>query len=126
MELFSFGFSGPEMAVLVLVLVFFVGPKRLREASRALARALAWARAMSAKARAASAAELRATPLAGLGFQAVDPALLDPRRMIREAVREEMAAWAAEMREATQDPPAPEESRTAPVSSAPPSAKGTP
>ncbi|MDU0967519.1 MAG: hypothetical protein E7A62_02160 [Actinomycetaceae bacterium] len=119
MELFGFGFSGPELVVLTLIILFVAGPKHLVAASRQVARAIAWAKEQSAALRQSSAADLAATGLGDVDWSAYDPRKLDPRRMIHEAVREEMDAWMRDMSaHAT-----PTESTETPVQAAP---TGTP
>lgn len=97
MELFGFGFSGPEMVVIALVLLLVVGPTHLVEASRHIARAIAWLRAQSARMRETSAPDRVAAQLGDIDWSEWDPRSLDPRVLIREAVREEMEAWKAEL-----------------------------
>lgn len=95
MELFGFGFSGSEMMVLLIIALLVLGPRHLREASQALARTIAAARKFSQEVRESTRTK-NTVDLSAL--RELDR--LDPRRMIREAVREEMAAWRSELESA--------------------------
>ena len=119
MELFGFGFSGSEMAVLLLVALLVIGPKHLVEATRTLAKLIAAAKAWSTRLRQASAPDLAQTGLGSVAWQAYDPRQLDPRRMIREAVREEMEAWMADL-SPTRPPDTPAPSPASDESTSPP------
>jgi sec-independent protein translocase protein TatB len=95
MELF--GINSAEFFVLVVLAVLVTGPKGVVQVIRLFRQGLAWLRSWSAKLR----QETDVSKLAAdLNF---DPAKLDlrqydPRAMVREAVREEMEAWAQQAR----------------------------
>lgn len=95
MEVFGFGISGPELLVLILVMLLVLGPSHMAEGVRALARAIASFRNWSKRLRETSQNELG--PLSDIDWQSYDPRKLDPRAMIRDAVKEEMDAWMQQM-----------------------------
>ncbi|MDR1634303.1 MAG: hypothetical protein LBS27_05170 [Bifidobacteriaceae bacterium] len=91
MELF--GISGSEFLVLVVLAVLVAGPKGAVQGLAALKKGLAAFRAWNARLRqdsdlGAVAADLK------IGPGGLDLSQYDPRALVRQAVKEEMDAWA--------------------------------
>ncbi|MCI5825273.1 MAG: hypothetical protein MR006_01225 [Arcanobacterium sp.] len=126
-----FGINGAEFIVLLIVVVLVLGPSRTAQALVAMQRGVAKMRGWSAQLReqltelreqeasAANAvaeetrsltAEAQAVTAAATDvnsvLQSLDPSLLDPRTMIKEAVAEEMKAWIETMQPAASSSPA--------------------
>jgi sec-independent protein translocase protein TatB len=101
-----FGISGTEFLVLVVVAVLVTGPKGVVQLFRLFRQGLDLFRSWSAKIRGD-------TNLAGLAKELnLDPEKLDlrqydPRSLVRQAVKEEMDAWAKHAALGSQTPPAP-------------------
>lgn len=90
----SFPISGPEFLVLLLVLTLIIGPSRMPEVAKTITQWLRAARLQLAKLR----AELDSQGDLGLSeidFTALDPRQYDPRRLVKQAVQEEMDEWKA-------------------------------
>ncbi|EEH63736.1 MttA family protein [Gleimia coleocanis DSM 15436] len=90
----SFPISGPEFLVLLLVLTVIIGPSRIPEVAKSISKWLRAARLQLAKLR----TELDSTGDLGLNdidFSALDPRQYDPRRLVKQAVQEEMDEWKA-------------------------------
>lgn len=91
-----FGISGGELAVILLVAALVLGPRSLAQALVGLRKVVEGARQCSARLRSKNTLDV-----SSLGFSAADlEALrqinggeLDPRRIVQEAMREEMRAW---------------------------------
>ncbi|VEI12575.1 Sec-independent protein translocase subunit TatA/TatB [Trueperella bialowiezensis] len=91
-----FGINGSEFLVILTVAVIVLGPDAITSAMRGLRNFIDSAKAFSAKLREETSEDLRATGLSDVDLSAFDLSELDPRQMIREAVQEEIAAWARE------------------------------
>ena len=79
------GISGGEFLVLLVVGALVLGPKNIAEALRAMRKGVDALRQWSAGMRAGADGEF--------GVAEKEIAALDPRRIVREAVRDEMEAW---------------------------------
>ncbi|WP_127842415.1 twin-arginine translocase TatA/TatE family subunit [Actinomyces wuliandei] len=86
-----FGISGSEFFVLVLVAVIVVGPQRLPEYARTLTRMVRRLRLYLDNARAQIAEEV-GPELADLDLSDLDPRQYDPRRIVRDALGEDINA----------------------------------
>ncbi len=91
-----FGISGGEFLVILIVATLVLGPEAITSALRGFRKLVDGAKSFSAKIREETSADLRATGLQDMNLPALDIRGLDPRQMIREAVQEEMEAWARE------------------------------
>lgn len=91
-----FGISGSEFIVILIVAVIVLGPEAITGALRGFRKLVDAAKGFSARVREETSADLRASGLQNVDLSAFDMRGLDPRQMIREAVQEEMEAWARE------------------------------
>ncbi|MFC5280296.1 hypothetical protein ACFPGO_00150 [Arcanobacterium canis] len=95
-----FGISGTEFIILLIVGVIVLGPSRAAQAILALQRAIEKARGWSAQLREQTAQYRQAgdstTGDLNDALSAFSPRGLDPRRMIKDAVAEEMQLWLKE------------------------------
>ena len=84
------GISGSELLLILVVAVIIIGPRHAAQALVWLKKAIDWLRAWSAKLR-----EQTAETEDGLkvDLSGLDPRQYDPRRMIKDAVAEEMQLW---------------------------------
>ena len=89
------GISGGEFLVLLVVGALVLGPKNIAEALRAMRKGIEALRQWSAGMRAGADGELGVAEKEVAALANLDFRQLDPRRIVREAVREEMEAWMA-------------------------------
>lgn len=89
------GISGGEFLVLLVVGALVLGPKNIAEALRAMRKAIEAWRQWSAGMRAGADGELGVAEKEVAALAKLDLRQLDPRRIVREAVRDEMEAWMA-------------------------------
>ena len=89
------GISGGEFLVLLVVGALVLGPKNIAEALRAMRKAIEALRQWSAGMRAGADGELGVAEKEVAALANLDLRQLDPRRIVREAVRDEMEAWMA-------------------------------
>ncbi|MDO5065047.1 MAG: twin-arginine translocase TatA/TatE family subunit [Actinomyces bowdenii] len=86
-----FGISGSEFLVIMLVAVVVVGPQRLPEYTRQLTRMVRQLRLFLDSARSQIAEEV-GPELADLDLSSLDPRQYDPRRIVRDALGEDIEA----------------------------------
>lgn len=86
-----FGISGAEFFVIILVAVIVVGPQRLPEYTRQLTRMVRQLRLFLDNARSQIAEEV-GPELAELDLSSLDPRQYDPRKIVREALGEDIEA----------------------------------
>lgn len=86
-----FGFSGSEFLLIVLVIAVVVGPSRLPEYTRTLTRLVKRLRVFIESTKEQIAEEV-GPELAELDFSELDPRQYDPRRIVREALGEDLDA----------------------------------
>lgn len=89
------GISGGEFLVLLVVGALVLGPKNIAEALRTMREGIEALRQWSAGMRAEAGGELGVAEKEVAALANLDFRQLDPRRIVREAVREEMEAWMA-------------------------------
>ena len=89
------GISGGEFLVLLVVGALVLGPKNIAEALRAMRKGIEAWRQWSAGMRAGADGELGVAEKEVAALANLDFRQLDPRRIVREAVRDEMEAWMA-------------------------------
>ena len=89
------GISGGEFLVLLVVGALVLGPKNIAEALRAMRKGIEVLRQWSAGMRAGADGELGVAETEVAALANLDLRQLDPRRIVREAVRDEMEAWMA-------------------------------
>lgn len=89
------GISGGEFLVLLVVGALVLGPKNIAEALRAMRKGIEALRQWSAGMRAGADGELGVAEKEVAALANLDLRQLDPRRIVREAVRDEMEAWMA-------------------------------
>lgn len=89
-----FGISGGEFFIILVVAVLVLGPEAITGALRGFRKVVDAGKALSARLREETTADLQSSGLADVDLSAFDMRGLDPRQMIREAVHEEMEAWA--------------------------------
>lgn len=94
-----FGISGSELLLILVVGVIIVGPRHAAQGILWLRQALHALRGWSAKLREETTATSQGLKVDLSGF---DPSLFNPRRLVKEAVAEEMELW---MKAMTQVPP---------------------
>lgn len=87
-----FGISGGELLVILVVIMIVVGPSRLPEVTATVAKWVKRARVQLTKIRQNLDDEV-GEDLRDIDLTKLDPRQYDPRRMIREAVAEEMDEW---------------------------------
>ena len=83
------GINGGELIVLLVVIALVVGPERLPQYAQQLGR---WARQLRELANAAKARVDSELGDQGLDWEALDPRQYDPRRIVREALRDDPPA----------------------------------
>ncbi|WP_034514857.1 twin-arginine translocase TatA/TatE family subunit [Actinomyces slackii] len=86
-----FGISGAEFAVIILVAVIVVGPQRLPEYTRKLTQLVRQLRVYLDNARTQIAEEV-GPELADLDLSDLDPRQYDPRKIVRDALGEDLDA----------------------------------
>ena len=86
-----FGISGSEFFVLLIVLVVVIGPQRLPEYTRKLTQMVRQLRVYLENAKAQIAQEV-GPELADLNLQDLNPRNYDPRKIVREALGEDLDA----------------------------------
>lgn len=86
-----FGINGNEFIVLLLVLVVIIGPQRLPEYTRKLTQWVRQLRLFLDNAKAQIAEEV-GPELADLNLQDLDPRNYDPRKIVRDALGEDLEA----------------------------------
>ncbi len=91
-----FGISGSEFLIILVIVVLIMGPETIAQALRAFATAINKGKEFSARLREETKVDLSNTGFDDVDWSAFDLSGLDPRQMIREAVQEEMQAWAAQ------------------------------
>ncbi|MFP7696012.1 translocase [Trueperella sp. LYQ143] len=101
-----FGISGGECIIILIVCIIVLGPEAIIQGLRTLRSAINAAKGFSARVREETRSDLSATGLSDL-TSSLDFSGLDPRQMIRNAVREEMDAW---MKQAQSSPATPSQS----------------
>lgn len=84
-----FGFSGSEFLLIVLVIAVVVGPSRLPEYTRTLTRLVKRLRVYVESTKEQIAEEM-GPELAELDFSELDPRQYDPRKIVREALGEDL------------------------------------
>lgn len=97
-----FGISGSELLLILVVGVIILGPRHAAQGLMWFKRAIDWMRAWSARLREETKATKDGVKIDLSDF---DPRQYDPRRMIKEAVAEEMELWmeqAAQMEDSAQ------------------------
>lgn len=85
-----FGISGSELLLILVVGVVIIGPRHAAQGIMWLKKALDTFRGWSAKLREETTA---AEDGLKVDLSAFDPRLYDPRRLVKEAVAEEMELW---------------------------------
>ena len=86
-----FGISGSEFLVIILVAVFVVGPQRLPEYTRKLTQMVRQLRVFLDNARSQIAEEV-GPEMADLDLSSLDPRQYDPRKIVRDALGEDIDA----------------------------------
>ena len=86
-----FGLSGEKLIILGLIAAFVLGPDRLPGYAQKLAQFVKSARRMAEGAKAQLSEEI-GEEVEDLDWRKLDPRQYDPRRIIRDALREESAA----------------------------------
>ena len=86
-----FGISGSEFLVIVLVAVVVVGPQRLPEYTRKLTQMVRQLRVFLDNARSQIAEEV-GPEMADLDLSSLDPRQYDPRKIVRDALGEDIDA----------------------------------
>lgn len=82
--------SGAELIVILLVLTIIIGPSRMPEAAKSISKWIRAGRLQLAKLK----AELNESgDFSDIDFSALDPRQYDPRRLVKEAVAEELDEW---------------------------------
>jgi sec-independent protein translocase protein TatB len=81
-----FGINGGELIVLLVVIAVVVGPERLPEYAAQLGR---WARALKEFVKTAKTRVEDELGEENVDWEALDPRQYDPRRIVREALRDE-------------------------------------
>ncbi|MDP9807043.1 sec-independent protein translocase protein TatB [Trueperella bonasi] len=89
-----FGISGGEFLIILIVATIVLGPEAITGALRGFRKLVDAAKGFSARVREETSADFQASGLGDVDLSAFDMRGLDPRQMIREAVQEEMEAWA--------------------------------
>lgn len=87
------GISGGEFLVLLVVGALVLGPKNIAEALRAMRKGVDALRQWSAGMRAGADGEFGVAEKEIAALANLDLRQFDPRRIVREAVRDEMEAW---------------------------------
>jgi len=91
-----FGISGGVFLIILIVATIVLGPEAITGALRGFRKVVDAAKGFSARVREETSADIKATGLHDIDLSGFDMSGLDPRQMIREAVQEEMQAWARE------------------------------
>ena len=86
-----FGINGSEFLVIILVAVIVVGPQRLPEYTRKLTQLVRQLRVFLANARSQIAEEV-GPEMADLDLSSLDPRQYDPRKIVRDALGEDIDA----------------------------------
>ena len=86
-----FGINGSEFLIIVLVAVIVVGPQRLPEYTRKLTQMVRQLRVFLDKARSQIAEEV-GPEMADLDLSSLDPRQYDPRKIVRDALGEDIDA----------------------------------
>ena len=114
-----FGISGSELLLILVVGVIVIGPKHAAQALLWLKKTIEWLRAWSARLR--EEANFTKSGL-NVDLSNFDPREYDPRKMIKDAVAEEMQLWmeqAANIEKATTQGLVPKNPSDAPKPSSP-------
>lgn len=82
-----FGINGGELIVLLIVIAIVVGPERLPGYAQQLGK---WARSLKELAQSAKARVDDELGGESLDWEALDPRQYDPRRIVREALRDDL------------------------------------
>ena len=90
-----FGISGEKLVILVIIAAFVLGPERLPQYAKQLANLIKSVRRMAEGAKDQLASEL-GPEYQDLDWKKLDPRQYDPRRIIREALVEDLNPKAAE------------------------------
>ncbi len=105
-----FGISGGELLVLLVVGLLVLGPRHAAQAVIALRKGMAWVRGLSQDLRAQASLSGTAVGLSAEereALRALTQSGLDPRSLVRETVRDELAAWTGTEKPARPDGAAP-------------------
>ena len=89
-----FGLSGEKLIILVIIAAFVLGPERLPQYAKQLANLIKSVRRMAEGAKDQLASEL-GPEYQDLDWKKLDPRQYDPRRIIREALVEDLNPKAA-------------------------------
>ena len=84
-----FGLSGEKLIILVIIAAFVLGPERLPQYAKQLANLIKSVRRMAEGAKEQLASEL-GPEYQDLDWKKLDPRQYDPRRIIREALVEDL------------------------------------
>lgn len=121
-----FGISGSELLLILVVGVIVIGPKHAAQALLWLKKTIEWLREWSARLR--EEANFTKSGL-NVDLSSFDPREYDPRKMIKDAVAEEMQLWmeqAANIEKATTQGLVPEKTPDHPKTSADPKPDDSP
>lgn len=88
-----FGINGAEFFVILVVVALVVGPDGVIQALRTFKSLIAAARRWSATLREETRRDMGDVSLPNMDWSSFDLREYDPREMVRQAVREEMAEW---------------------------------
>ncbi|MDO5700912.1 MAG: twin-arginine translocase TatA/TatE family subunit [Bowdeniella nasicola] len=115
-------FSGPELLIIIVIAMVVIGPENMPKAAASLGRAVRQFKSLTLDAKARLKDEL-GPELEDLDLRSLDPRQYDPRRIVREALQEDIPPRPAAMPlpPAVQDPAAPQ-ARTSAVPGMPPQA----
>ena len=88
-----FGINGAEFFVILVVVALVVGPDGVIQALKTFKSLIAAARGWSATLREETRRDMGDVSLPNMDWSSFDLREYDPREMVRQAVREEMAEW---------------------------------
>lgn len=114
-----FGISGSELLLIIVVGVIIVGPKHVAQGIYWLKSAIEKARQWSAQLREEASATKDGIKI---DLSTFDPREYDPRKLIKDAVAEEMQAWIEATKAAPPADSTPKENETPPPQQTPESA----
>lgn len=89
-----FGISSVELLIIVVVVVLVLGPSGFAQALRGFRRLVDTARTWSSRLREEAGSQPLGDLDLDLDLSSLDLRQYDPREIVRQAVREEMDAWA--------------------------------